>query len=73
MPQDPLSALTSMMQQQMGQAVQALNQFNMGLVKVLSLPLEMLSAGVQGAGSFDAKMTTSQMNQKNIFGSGGGT
>lgn len=72
MPQDPLSALTSMMQQQMGQAAQTLNQINMGLVQVLTLPLQMLSAGVQGAGSFDAKMTTSQMNQRNIFGSGGG-
>ena len=46
MPQDPLSALTNMLQQQMGQAAQTLNQINMGLTQVLTLPLQMLSAGV---------------------------
>jgi hypothetical protein len=73
MPQDPLSALASMMQQQLSQAAQTLNQINMGLAKAVTLPLQMLGAGMQGAGSFNAKMTTSQLNSRNIFGSGGGT
>ncbi len=72
MPQDPLSALTNMLQQQLGQATQALNQINIGLSQVFTLPLQMLSAGVQGAGSFSAKMTTVELNERNIFGSGGG-
>lgn len=74
MPLDPLSQFTSMMTQQATTLVRNINQINMMVAEaaIKINPLNVINSLMQGSGSFSAKMTTTQMLNRNIFGSGGG-
>lgn len=74
MPPDPLAELSNLVNQQMASFSQVASQTIMGFTQVLTLPLQMIGSLVQtvtqGSGVFSQKMTTSELVDMNIFGTG---